>query len=407
MQLLKNPFLVYVASFGSVLAIYQFGWSDIYPTLSWDSLLFFGLTFLAAFLLALLISPFINQTQEYVPGLLPKYAGLFVIATFAGEMFLAGGIPLLFVIGGAQFYTLEANAVHLHAFTFWSVYSVIRFADFLYSRRLIYMIEAALPVIFYALLVYRGSLIMCVLSWVFVFAIKHGSFKPKHVAIAAIGALSVFYVNGLIGDARSPGQENAGAPSASFRSSGIPQTYFWTYLYTTAAMANFQLSVDKITREQGTIAEFVASEFLPDTISKRILPLLNDKIGSGSGNLVSRDMLYSWEQPQIAPGLNISSLFGRSYGFLGWMGPVIMFMALSGLIIIYIIVIRTSPYRVPALALLNLLVVFCLFNNMLAAAVMVPQLIWPVLLPPWRRRVKTNRPDATVKPEFQDVSLRS
>jgi hypothetical protein len=48
--------------------------------------------------------------------------------------------------------------------------------------------------------------------------------------------------------------------------------------------------------------------------------------------------------------------------------------------------IRNSPYRVPALALLNVLVVFCLFNNMLAAATMLPQLVWPLLLPPWKSR---------------------
>jgi hypothetical protein len=144
-----------------------------------------------------------------------------------------------------------------------------------------------------------------------------------------------------------------------------------------------------LTHEQGTVAEFVASDLLPDTISKRILPLLNDRIQSGGGNLLSRDMLYSWEQPQVSPGLNISTVFGRSYGFFGWIGPVIMFMALSGLIIIYIILIRKSPYRVPALALLNVLVVFCIFNNMIASAAMLPQLVWPLLLPPWWTRTST------------------
>ena len=122
---------------------------------------------------------------------------------------------------------------------------------------------------------------------------------------------------------------------------------------------------------------------LPDTISKRILPLINSAIDSGSGNLVSRDQLYSWEQPQISPGIDISTLFGRSYGYFGWIGPVIMFVALSAFIIIYVILIRRSPYRVPALALLNVLVVFCLFNNMIASAAMLPQLVWPLLLPPW------------------------
>jgi hypothetical protein len=382
--MLKNPFLTYIMSFGAVLAIYQLGWSDIYPDLSWDFLLFFALTFLASFWLARLIAPFVDRTHDHVPGLLPKYTGLFVVATFAGEIYLAGGIPLLAIISGAKFYMLEANAVHLHAFTFWSVYSAIRFADFLYSRRYFYLFEASLTFIFYVMLVYRGPAIMVVLSWIFVFVIKQGVLRLKHAAIAAGVGLMVFYINGRIGDVRSPGQETSGAPSAAFRNSGIPQTYFWTYLYATSPTANFQLTVNKLRGEHGTVAEFVASEFLPDTISKRILPLLNDRIDTGGGNLVTRDLLYSWEQPQIARGINISTLFGRSYGFFGWIGPLIMFLALSAFIAVYAILIRRSPYRVPALALLNVLVVFCLFNNMLASAVMIPQLVWPLLLPPWR-----------------------
>ena len=384
--MLKNPFLVYVAAFGSAIALYQLGWSDLYPPLTWDFLLFFGFTFLASTLLARLIWPFVNQTQQYIPGLLSGYATLFVVGTFVGDIMLAGGIPLLLVLRGAKFYALEANATHLHAFTFWSTFSAIRFADFLYSRRYRYLAEAALPVIFYVLLVYRGPAIMCLLSWMFVFVIWKGGFRRKHIMLGTAALVLAGYVNGVIGDVRSPGQESAGAPSAAFQASGVPRTYFWTYLYATAPLANFQLAVSTLPPGHGTVLEFIASDLLPDTLSKRILPMLNDRIQTGSGNLVTRDDLYSWELPQISPGINIATLFGRSYGYFGWIGPAIMFMALSALIILYVILIRNSPYRVPALALLNVLVVFCLFNNMVASAAMLPQIIWPLLVPPWRHR---------------------
>ncbi len=42
------------------------------------------------------------------------------------------------------------------------------------------------------------------------------------------------YVNGVIGDIRSPGQDIlSGEPTKEFRESRIPKTYFWAYLYTT------------------------------------------------------------------------------------------------------------------------------------------------------------------------------
>jgi hypothetical protein len=394
---LKNPFAIYIIAFASVIALYQLGWSDLYPALSWDLLLFFALTFLSAFLLARLISPFVSGTRDYEPGLLSGYATLFVIATFAGEVWLARGVPLLFLMRGVDLHSIEAS--HLHAFTFWSAFSAIRFADFLYSRRYRFLAEAALPLIFYLLLVYRGPAIMCVLSWIFVFVIRHNGLRRRHVAWAAAGLLALFYLNGVLGDLRSPGEDvSNGAPSASFRNSGIPRTYFWTYLYATSPLANFQLSVRKLTPGQGTVPEFVATELLPDTIAKRILPLLNDSIGTGAGNLASRNELYSWKQPQISSA-NISTLFGRSYGYFGWLGPVIMFAVLSAFIVIYSILIRSSPYRVPALALLNVLVVFCLFNNMIASAAMLPQLVWPLLLPPWTYR-KQRGPASSNPPEF-------
>jgi hypothetical protein len=392
--MLKNPFFVYVATFGAVLLVYQLGWSEISPRLSRDLLLFFGLTFAAAIALGLLVSRAIRNTEDYRPGLLPKYSGVFVIATFLVEVAL-NGIPLVRIITGEKFFAIEAVATHLHLFSLWSVYSTIRFADYLYSKRLLYLLEALLPVIFYGLFVYRGPAMIVLLSWVFVFIIKQGGLKWKHAAIAASATILVFFVNGKIGDIRSPGDEKIlGAPSASFKSSGIPSTFFWTYLYATVPIANLQLSVYTLTSRHGTIPEFIASELIPDTFSKRILPLLNKNITSGQGNLQTRDQLYSWNQPNIARGMNVSSIFGRSYGYFGWVGPVIMFTALSLFIVIYLFLISRSPYRVPSLALLNTLVAFCLFNNMLASAAMIPLLVWPLLLPPWRTLKKDTPPAA-------------
>lgn len=384
--MLRNPFVAYLAAFGAVLSIYQLGWSDIYPALSWDTLLFFGATFLAAVVFGIVVFPLVDSNGTYHPGLLPKYTGLFVVATFAGEIMLAGGIPLLRVIGGEKFYTLEAGASHLHVFMLWSVFSTIRFADFMFARKWnwIWLIEAVLPVIFYGLLVYRGPALICVISWGFVYIIRFRGIRLTHVAAILALAIGALWLNGILGDVRSPGQEYAGAPSHEFRESDVPQTFFWGYLYATLGVANLQLSVDRLEPGQGTVPEFIAADLLPDTISKHILPKLDDNILSDGRGLETRDWLYTWEQPQVSPGLNVSTIFGRAYGFFGWLGPAIMFAALSFFIVAYLILIRRSPYQVPSLALLNTMVVLCIFNNMIASAAMLPLLILVLILPPWR-----------------------
>lgn len=385
--MLKNPFFVYIATFGGVLGIYALGWSELLPPLSVGTLTFFLFTFATAFSLGLLIAPLIKDTCHYDPGLLPKYSVLFFIVTFAAEVAL-NGIPVLRVMRGENFYLLEAGARHLHVFSLWSVYSVIRFADFAYSRRPLYLLEAFLPVIAYGLFVYRGPALIVLLSWAFIFIIRVGRIRVQYGALALVAALSVLYVNGRIGDMRSPDHANlAGLPSESFKNSGIPSSFFWTYLYVTVPIGNLQLSSDKITEPKGTAAEFVVSELIVDTFSKRIMPLVNPRITSSQGHFGSRDQLYSWEQPKVGHGMNISTIYGRAYGYFGWVGPLIMFGVLSLFIITYTFAIARSAFRVPCLALLNTLVVFCLFNNVLVSAVMAPLLVWPLLYPwAWWRR---------------------
>ena len=385
---LKNSFFVYIATFGSALVLYHLGWSDIYPTLSYDVWIFFGLTFLSALILGLLISPAIDNTWHYQPGMLPRFTGVFVVLIFLAEIFLTGGIPLLMIVDGANFNKLEAGTSHLHLFFIWSVYSTIRFTDFLYARRGLYLIEAMLPVLLFGLLAYRGPAIICVSTWFFIFVIWCGELKLRHIVSTIAAAAMLFYLNGLIGDIRSPGQESIGAPSESFAESNVPKIYFWTYLYSTVSIANFQLNVNELPGTQGTITEFIFTEMLPTPISRIILPVLNKKTSSGNSSVATRDLLYSWKEPQVAKGLNISTLFGRSYGYFGWLGPVIMFAALTFFIIMYLMLCLRSPYRVPCIALLNTFVVFCLFTNMIVSTAILLPLIFPLLIPPWRAMPK-------------------
>lgn len=393
-RIFKNPFAVYIVAFASALLLYQLGWVGIYPTLTWELVLFFILTFAAAAVLAISSWPLVQSIGDYEPGSLTKYAIVFVIVTFAIECYMMGGVPLFLVMRGAKFYDMEAAATHLHVFTLWSAFSTIRFADFLYSQRPVryrYLAESALVVAIYTVMIYRGPAIMTLCSWAFITIIRFNGLRLKYFAGILAATVLVIYVNGSLGEIRSPGQANAivTAPSSAAPSAGanpsVPAKILWAYLYATAPLANFQNAVDKMDSQEGTFLQFAVTELIPDTFSRRIMPLLSTTVESDRGNLITRDQLYTWKLPLIAEGLNTSTLFGRSYGYLGWSGPVLMFAALSIFSILYMIVMSYSPYCVPTVALLNTLVMFCLINNMLASAAMIPQLAWPLLLTPWWR----------------------
>jgi hypothetical protein len=371
--MLKNPFLIYILTFGSALALYQLGWSEIYPETSSDLLAFFGLSFVVSASLALVAEKEIEETRTYVSGQMPWYAVLIVVACLAADIAYTGSIPLLELYRGELKYGSFVGIPSLHVFavTFGSAFSTIRFADFLFATRwrdrLRYFIEASIPIGYFLLVVYRGPALIVAVSWAFVFVIRRGRIGIlAGVAIAAL-TLGILHFNGILGEARSGLIDDLGKPTQAFRESGVPHTYFWTYLYATAPIANLQYAVDvaeplyKLSR----LPEFFVGEMLPDFISNRILPLMKTE---------------RLAIPEISAGFNVSSIFGRSYLFFGWIGVLAMFAWFMALILVYLALILRSPYRLPCLALLNTLIVFCVFENMIAYTALLMQLVWPLLL---------------------------
>jgi hypothetical protein len=216
----KNPFVVYILTFGGVIIVYQLGWSEIYPAISVDTLAFFGLSFVLAAALALAVSSAVAAIGTYRP-MLPGHTIIIPLVCFLADIVYTGYVPLLEMISGTSFvYTrfVGVPSVHVFAVTFGSAFATIRFADFLYERhrwrRLRYLAEAMMPIIYSLLVVYRGPALMGVLM-----------------------------LNGLIGEARTGSLQNLGFPSREFKRSGVPESYFATYLYATGPIANFQHAV--------------------------------------------------------------------------------------------------------------------------------------------------------------------
>ena len=136
--MLKNPFVVYILTFGGVLAAYQLGWSDIYPAMSRSTLAFFALSFLLSGTLALAASPYVAAAGKYHPKTLPDYVILVPLVCFAADLVYTGSVPLLEMMRGRFVYTSFVGIPSLHVFavTFGSAFATIRFADFLYQSDL-------------------------------------------------------------------------------------------------------------------------------------------------------------------------------------------------------------------------------------------------------------------------------
>ena len=205
----------------------------------------------------------------------------------------------------------------------------------------------------------------------FVYLIRHrGRVRVwPAVALAIVGVLALF-VNGIMGDVRAPSQEAKSQiellakPTEAFRQSGIPRTFFWSYAYFTSPIANLQTTFNVAIPVIGKETNFVLGELLPDAVTHRILASLGEE---------------RIRTPEMSAGLNASTIFGASFLYLGPLGPPFMFSYLSLIIVVYLLLIRRSAFNVPSLALLNTIVVFCTFHNMIATSTMSLQLVWTVV----------------------------
>jgi hypothetical protein len=130
-------------------------------------------------------------------------------------------------------------------------------------------------------------------------------------------------------------------------------------------MANLQTTFDVALPVIGKATNFVLGELFPDAVTHRILDYLGEE---------------RIRTPEMSVGLNASTIFGASFLYFGRFGPPFMFAYLSLIIVVYLLLIRRSAFNVPSLALLNTIVVFCTFHNMIATSTLSLQLVWTVVL---------------------------
>jgi oligosaccharide repeat unit polymerase len=366
----RNPFFIYVAVFGGALLAYQLGWSGIYPDLSYPVLWFFCITFAASGLLALVIAPTLRSIREHPRGSPSNWIACLLCAGFVADMAYTGGIPLWLMVTGQDYrYTnFGIPTLHVAIVTFGGTFATVRFADYLYSKNRWFLLQACMPIVYDVLIANRGAALMVLISWLFVLIVRRGGVSVRMALSAFVSMVAALFMFGVIGDIRSGAVlDSIGQPTESFANSGIPKPYFWTYIYLTSPIANFVENTNHPGELDPKVGEMLASELLPDFLSKRVLPLID------------ADDRTSFDQ--ISPALNVSTIFTRAYVYAGWLGTVIMFSMLAAFILLYVVFMSQTAYAVPALALLNTLVVFCVFDNMIAFTGMSLQLAWLMFMP--------------------------
>lgn len=384
LRLLRNPFYVYIISFLIVFLVYSLGWSHLYPPLSFGMYLFLMGTFLIALLFG-----YVFQKNKYIgfkvlDGNLDFRVFIFVLIIWIGhsiEFLYFKQIPFFKLLARQDvidYRDFGIKSFHVFLISFNSFAIVYVFHYYISTRKkkiLFYYILTLIPSI---LIINRGMFLIGIISSLFVYLFSLTKFlKFRQIILMSVSVLVILYLFGYIGNLRSAnGDPNYLAKESKatkeFMDSKIPKEYYWTYLYAASPLANFQNNINQTTDVNYNFFDLIIFETLPDVLSKRIAVLLD------------REQLG---HHQIVHWLTVGSLYSKSYSYVKWFGPIILFFYLIWVLILSIgLVPKSSSYHVTVVAILLTLVFMNTFDNMLVFAGMILQLVYPIFLSLFEKR---------------------
>lgn len=372
-KIFRNPFYVYVIAFLGVFIIYSLGWSSLYPDLTTEVKLFFIIIFLTFLGIGRAIS-FFNNTAFHPSKtkcvlLIRSFYLLLVLYVF--EFIYEGDIPFFSLLRGKPGVSyMEFGIPLLHGI-------LISFNSFLIAHSFsMYMASKRKKILYYNLLLYvpallflsRSIMVIGALTAFFIYIQYANKIRITIVIKVCFLIIIGLYFFGVLGNLRSGGDYfyTTSKAKKSFMSSSIPKEYYWTYLYASSPLANFQNTVDKAKLREYDISGFVYYEVMPKFFSKNFKNIFEMK---------NKDLerIVSW--------LTVGTTYAKSYSYLGWFGAYIMlFYNLAAYVVVILFFVpKKSNYRVTLVGILSVVMLLSVFSNMLIVTGISFQLVYCML----------------------------
>jgi hypothetical protein len=375
MKKLYNPLYLYILSFVSVMLIYQFGWSALYPVLTKSLIIFFAITFIVAFIAGFALEKL--RPLKYISinsGLNPLYiiSGLYLLLIL--EFVIYKGIPVVQIFAGNYDKSNHFGIKTLHPLlvTFSSFYCVYTFHQFLSLKERKYILFLILLLLIPLLYFDRGALLIVLTSMTFVYFMSVDRLRLKAIAVFTVFLLLLLFGFGVLGNLReSKSSSNnqfliTSKASEKFRESAIPKEFLWSYMYITSPLANLQNNINVNENKVKKLSSFLLTELMPDFVSKRIAPVFNAERA---------------ELKNISPDFTVGTIYARPYVLMRWSGVYAIFILNALFMLAYMFVLKSdSPYCVTGVSILCAYSIYNAFTNMIYFSGMSFQLIYPLVL---------------------------
>ncbi len=338
------------------MGVYSLGYSDLYPPLQTSLVAFLLVSSMICICLACGVGT-IQDTCRYGREPLRFHMGVFFILAglFAAECVYSGGIPLLSAAAGddSGYASFGIPTVNVAFIGFSLFYAVYWFDLYLLKNGRAFLAMSLMAASTSILIVHRGGFIITFVATVFVYIQRRGLERRFIISFCAVIA-TVLWGFGFLGDLRTHGVTgeslilDIGKASDKFLDSKIPTELFWPYLYISSPLSNLQLNVtNRIAEDKPAL--YVALNLLPDFVSKR---------------LVSEDALPATLPLLITDQLTVSTMYGRAFVLMGWLGVFISFMYFVVIALVCLKMLRGSKYFIATSSILSSLGFLNIFDNM-------------------------------------------
>ncbi len=373
-----NPFIIYSIIWIIVILLYQLEWSDLYPKLSIELIIVLLSSVIVSFLIGYITwkkhsfqyklpdcSLLYKKTKNIV-----KY--LYVLTII--ETIYCQKIPLINIIRGIHdgtYLNYGMPFVHIILVDGFAIVSMFYFYVFLNTnnrQEKKTCLKLFLLCLLYPIICSSRAQLLCMILPSFIFVcIKY--FKVSYLLKIFSGSIIALYLFGVLGNIRNAGGDDSyilqvARANNNFYKTGIPNSYFWSYIYISSPLANTQHMVNNrgsVNENQEGITNLFRL-IVPGIISRRI-SLSNEKLFFRN----NADYL-------ITENLNVGGVYYSAYGIDKWIG--IYFMFFFYCIVMYLVcsIHPRSDFKIFAIAISVVITFFLIFNNPFASDGIILQL---------------------------------
>lgn len=382
-----NPYLYFAMAFMIVLILYFLDFSEFNTKLDLP-VSFFLIIAIGANLLFYLFSRrrmarAVRESLYVAKTSLKLYRYIAVLFLVLGivEAVYSGGVPILGQVNYKDYGIPTIHVILVFTDSFY-ILNVFKRLFLLKGKKKSLIIDLLIALIPLVLSLSRGTIVILLLGVLMLYSSSRRRRFNLHttVLILVLVALGI-YIFGISGNYRMnhdyKNSENIndsslilsiGEANQNFSNSHLPKTFFWSYIYATTPISNFQLNANWVSANSSERAisknvEFAIVNFVPDFISKRIYP----------------SYATDYQPWLVTPEFTASSAFTLPYLMLGWLGLYLFLFYELFFPIVYLFFVKkfASQYFDIAVALLTSMYVLMPFANFFTFSALSMQLLLP------------------------------